>query len=315
VPPAGAAAAAAEILAGDQLRDLAHLGHKLYRMIFSDPRLSAQLDELRPGDRLDLTWYPWGGVAVPRIPLGLLYRVPPQEPVDPLEFLGLRFRLHYRVHPTPNRLPALPGWRGTNRLHALYWGEDELAAETARHRQELDRWAPPPHRLPDGADQLVDFLRDPPDDPPLALVYVFARLDPGSGTGPALRFGSKGSGGRRGPDVVRATDLGTRPLRSGPVVFMNVCDSGGSGLVGGNQLERDFLDRGARSYIGTEAKVPAGMAARFGTTFLRFLLDAGSWPDQTPVGEAMAQARIFLWEEFRSLAGLFYGHVNDSPFH
>jgi hypothetical protein len=254
---------------------------------------------------------------VPRLPLGLLYRaVPARAAVDPMEFLGLRFRLGYTAYPSHYGYPALGPWRQTTRLHALYWdSQGEIAAETARHRTELARWDATSALPPDSrADALAALLSNPADWSevvPVSLLYFYCLLDQADAADPGLRFGRFASGGQRNPDVLRFSDLGIRPMPSRPVVFMNVCDSAGSGLISGNRLEQLFFDRGCRAYIGTEAKVPAGLAARFATTVLSFLLDAGSWDQAAPVTEAVAQARVFLWEEFGSLAGLFYGHVND----
>jgi hypothetical protein len=308
---------AQDILASDELYDLAVHGHLLYCSVFADPQVRQEIEQLEPGDLLDLTWLPRDGVAVPRLPLGLLYREPPRRPIDPLNFLGLRLRLGYQAYPVKSDLPGLgPDWRKTTRVHALYWGDGPIGAETARHRAELDRWWDPT-ALPEGAraDELAAYLDAPhadPSRPPLSLLYFYTQLDSSAGADPALRFGPYSSRDRRSPDVVHFTQLGLSRLKSGPVVFMNVCDSSASGLLTGNPLETLFLERGARSYIGTEAKVPTGLAARFATTLLTFLLEAGTWGGPAPVREATAQARIFLWEEFRSLGGLFYGHANDS---
>ena len=74
-------------------------------------------------------------------------------------------------------------------------------------------------------------------------------------------------------------------------------------------LEDVFLKRGCRAFIGTEAKVPIGFAARFATTFFSFLYRENECP--VSAGEAFAQARKFLWDQYRILGGLLYSYVND----
>jgi hypothetical protein len=158
-----------------------------------------------------------------------------------------------------------------------------------------------------GREALIRFL-DRPDPSPVSLLYVYCQSGSGTGTGPLLRLGST----NRVEDQLTQPDLGTSPLADRPVAFLNACGTTMADPQYGNALAHLFLSRGCRSYIGTEARVPAGLAARFATTLFFFLFQ-GTWENPTPVTDAMAAARRFLWDRFGNLGGLFYSHINDEP--
>jgi hypothetical protein len=77
-----------------------------------------------------------------------------------------------------------------------------------------------------------------------------------------------------------------------------------------NELENSFFRRGCRAFIGTETKVPTVLASRFATVFFRLLFNT-SGPLAIPAGEALYQARLFLWHRFRNIGGLFYTYINE----
>jgi hypothetical protein len=110
--------------------------------------------------------------------------------------------------------------------------------------------------------------------------------------------------------VLRRPKMGSDPFVDEPIVFVNACGSSESDPILVNQLMDSFLDRGCRAYIGTEGRVPPGLAARFATTFFSFLYGTATRA-RAPVGESIAQARRFLWLRYRNLGGLFYNYVND----
>lgn len=302
------------VATSSELRELAFYGHNLYRDVFGDELGHLIAAGLSPGDMLKLTWCAGGASWVPRLPLALMYldEPEPDQPVDPGRFLGLRHRLGYTRITPKSTSRALGDWSRTTRAHLLYWGAgsgDELAEEAGRHRDELAGWPAGLRVLPDrdladrgtaDARSLARFLRSPEPDP-VSLLYLYCHYHD-----PVLRFGPA-----TGPaSELRPPDIGGGQLQDAPVVFVNACATSAAEPLLASRLMDQFFRRGCRAYIGTEAKVPAGLAARFATAFFSFLYgDAGR--TIAPVGEAITQARRFLWSEYRNIGGLFYTYVND----
>jgi hypothetical protein len=54
------------------------------------------------------------------------------------------------------------------------------------------------------------------------------------------------------------------------------------------------------------------MGARFAETFFHFFYGGAGGEGSAPIaaGEAVAQARMFLWNHYRNIGGLFYTYVN-----
>jgi hypothetical protein len=319
----GRAAAAdggwAAVSASRELGKLAYEGSLLHRAVFGDALAELIEAELRPGDQLRLTWRDGSGSWVPYLPLHLMYggaAPEPDEPTDPDRFFGLRYRLARLTRPVP-KSRALGHWSRTTRAHLLYWGSgpgDMVADEAARHRRELATWQPalmlPPSSLAPGAGapgarELGKFLRAP-EPAPVSLLYFYCHSRGGAATVPALRFGAA-----TGADSeLERFDMGSGHLPDAPLVFVNACDTSAAAPLLANQLRELFLSRGCRGYIGTETEVPAVLAARFATVFFSFLYGSQGRA-MAPVGEAVAQARRFLWTEYRSIGGLFYSYVGD----
>jgi hypothetical protein len=267
---------------------------------------------------LRLSWREILGGWIPQLPLALMYLDQPRRgAVDPGLFLGLRYRLGYhRSHPASTSR-ALGDWARTTRAHLIYWGggpSDPLAEEAARHRAELATWADGLRLLPDDAavadgtataQALARYLESP-EPAPVSMLYLYCHCLDGDKNSPVLRFGRS-----PGPaSDLRLLDIGGGAFPDAPVVFVNACSSDAAEPLFANQLMDEFFRRGCRAYIGTEAKVPAALAARFAIVFFSFLYgDAGR--GIAPVGEAMAQARRFLWTEYQNIGGLFYSYVND----
>jgi hypothetical protein len=301
----------AGVAGSQELYDLAFFGHELFTALFADQDLRRYLAELEPGDRVELTWLEETADRVPHLPWPLLYldEVNPGQPVDPMRFLGLRHRLGYnRRQSTGSR--ALGAWPHTTRAHLLYWGtdpDDDVAVEAVRHTAELKQWEPL-RLLPDGEPRIasVSAFLAAPSPSPVALIYFYCHCVAGSGEDPYLRFGPTNGPG----DVLRRPRMGSAPIGDKPIVFVNACGSSESDPLLVNQLMDGFLDRGCRAYIGTEGRVPPGLAARYATTFFSFLYRTPNRA-RAPVGEAVAQARRFLWLRYRNLGGLFYNFVND----
>lgn len=319
----GRAAAAdggwAAVAASRELGKLAYEGSLLYRAVFGDALSELIEAELRPGDQLRLTWRDGSGSWVPYLPLHLMYggaAPEPDEPTDPDRFFGLRYRLARLTRPVP-KSRALGHWSRTTRAHLLYWGGgpgDKVADEAARHRRELATWQParmlPPGSLESSAEtpdarELGRFLRAP-EPAPVSLLYFYCHSRGGAATAPALRFGAAAGA----DSELERFDMGSGHLPDAPLVFVNACDTSAAAPLLANQLRELFLSRGCRGYIGTETEVPAVLAARFATVFFSFLYGSQGRA-MAPVGEAVAQARRFLWTEYRSIGGLFYSYVGD----
>jgi hypothetical protein len=138
-----------EVARSAELRDLAFDGHALYESFFPpDSELRAWIDALPAGQLLDITWVPSSdqGGWIPHVPWGLMYldeAPPPGDPVDPMAFLGLRFRLGYQTHEVPLASKALGGLEEAYRANLLYWGDqqgDETGAEARWQKARLTNW-------------------------------------------------------------------------------------------------------------------------------------------------------------------------------
>jgi hypothetical protein len=306
-----------DIARGPELQRLAEEGNELYHHVFEDDYTRDLIEtRLRPGDMLKLTWRNGSAGWVPHLPLPLMYIDPPPDadrgrPVDPTQFLGLRFRLGYIARRASSPPRALGDWSRTTRAHLLYWGAgpgDPVADESLRHRIELSRWQPAlllpePGRL--DASALAAYLRAP-GPAPVSLLYFYCHCRDGAGTNPLLRFGTTTDK----DSVLRRSDIGSSRLADAPVVFVNACGTNVAEPLLANRLMELFFIRNCRAYIGSETEVPAALAARFATTFFSFLYGAAG-RGIAPVGEAIAQARRFLWTEYQNIGGLFYNYVND----
>ena len=298
---------------GRELWNLAYYGHQLYQAVFDEHLRSSCMDKLEPGDLVNVICYDgWGGRVVPHLPLPLMYtnEVISGVPVDPTRFLGLRHRIAYTRRPSDGSR-ALGSWKLTTRAHILYeaaQASDAVATESRRHAAELARWQTDDGRtrfLPGGAPltEVTQFLASP-GPTPVSLLYFYCHS--GDRAGPYLRLGPTNAD----TDIVRAMDMGTKPFEDRPLVFVNACGSSAADPGEFNPFMNLFLNRHCRAYIGTETRVPPCVAARFATAFFTALYGT-AWDVQAPVGEAVAQARRFLWRRYRNLGGLFYSYVND----
>ncbi len=129
-----------KILGSVELRKLAYDGYFLYRTFFPDgSELRNWLDSLAPGWRIYISWRnSW----MSHTPWGLLYMQPvvDGEPVDPMNFWALRFRVDYIEHGLKPRSPALGNFDRTRRVYSFYWGADaELASEAKWQQEELEK--------------------------------------------------------------------------------------------------------------------------------------------------------------------------------
>jgi hypothetical protein len=298
----------------EKLRKLAYDGYDLYETVFPrDTKLRAWIDSLLPGWKLKLIWTE-AAKEWAHIPWGLMYcsdSPPPGEPVDALKFLGLRFRVSYKARKVDAGPRGLGSLTDSYAAHLHYWGEtpNELRMESDWQRSTLRRWnnqiVVPDFESSNFKDDLCQLLRDP-TPPPMRLLYFFCRTGMDVDNRPALRFNSSSSL----EDTLTQEDLGTQAFADRPLIFANACATSASDPYSINELERAFFRRMCRAYIGTEVKIPIRLASRFGWLFLKFFFRDVD-PAPLSAGEAISQARLFLWTRYRNVGGLFYCVINQ----
>lgn len=319
-PPSAQSLAAWEAVStSDELYTLALEGRTLYDAFFpTGSQLRGWIDLMQPHDRLDVALHELAGAAyVPHVPWGLMYRMDPPEPgepVDPLGFLGLCLRIGYNGHDVSVASKALGRLENVHRAFFLYWGDQAKDPTAIEARRQRDRWAAVPNHVvvPGSADggqpkkRLMKLLRDPGAEP-IRLLYLYCQCKAEQGNDPELRFANNTQ-----PDnVVRRSDLGVKELAEQPLVFANACTTSAADPFMSNELEAGFFRRKARAYLGTESKVPIALASRYATIFFYYFDRRASPPSPMAAGEAAYQAKQFLWRHYRNLGGLFYTYVNQ----
>jgi hypothetical protein len=300
-----------QVRQSERLRDLAAEGYVLYQRLFpAGSDLRKWLDGLTPGHLLDIRWTQKDRAGVSSIPWSLVYMADPDDPIDPLRFMGLRFRLSYWAHPMSPTSQALGDPATTYRAHLLYWGSGETDAASAEARWQRDLWAglaPQVVAAPVSTAPKSVLLRviRAPEPVPMTVLYLFCHCDVGEGNEVVLRFG----GTKHREDIIRQTELPNKPFEKGPLVFANACTTAASDPTIANELETRFFERGCRAFIGTETKVPIRFASRFAAIFFHFFYRRAS---ETPMaaGEAVAQTRLFLWTHYKNIGGIFYSYIN-----
>jgi serine/threonine protein kinase len=295
-----------------ELFDFAYEGRQLYDTVFPPGKdLRSWLDKAPPGLRINVIWRPTTGAEWIHVPWGLMYTddVKPGVPVNPTAFWGLRYRLGYSAYPPGAPSKALGTLQSAWSANFLYSGEDSGDAAANEGKWQKNSWSAwqnqfivPTGTKPDRRGEIMNEL-SMPTKVPTSVVYIFCQCSVGSGNMPVLQFGPEG-------ELVRHTELGTSEFGGHPLVFANACVTGASDPLIVNELEKSFFQRKCRAYIGTEARVPISMASRFASVFFHFfyrLIDSKPMPS----GEAIAQARLFLWSHYKNIGGLLYTLVNQ----
>lgn len=299
-----------------EFRNFAWHGRQLFQAFFPrDTNLAKWMAAVSPGARLNMSLTPQAGaVFIPHVPWGLMYvaDLPPEgQPVDPMGFLGMRCRIAYTSHAARPASRSLGALDATHRAHFLYWGDSAADVTGQEARWQRNQWSAwqnqvfVPTTVQNAKAELLKLMNDP-QPPPTSVLYLFCQCNLGAGNDPTLRFGSTNDA----KNVVRQTEFGTSPLADRPLVFANACTTIAADPFMANALEEVFFDRGCRAYIGTETKVPIVFGSRFAEIFFRFfyrLVDAAPMA----AGEALTQARLFLWTHYLNIGGLFYGAVNQ----
>jgi len=299
-------------------RALAMDGYALFDRCFPQgTKIRALLTKLLPGSRLDFHWSAQSGPGfVSHVPWALMYMEPvdvtSKLPADPEKFLGLRFRIGTRSWNVNNGSVALGGSSSTHSLHLMYWGSkagDDVAVESQWQAGEYRKWKQskllPDPELPDLKNQIV-LAFDSPGPSPVSVLYFYCHCSVGDGAQPCLRFGATS----KLEDVVGRNDLSQRSIPDGPLLFANACTTAQSDPHMTSELEQSFFQRGVRAFIGTETKVPIALASKFAWLYFQFFYRKID-PDPMAAGEALTQARMFLWTQYKNVGGLFYSMANQ----
>jgi hypothetical protein len=306
-----------KIAKSTELYEMAYYGYQLYQTLFPHNSLVRKaLDSLTPGWRLNISWFAQTDSAwLPNVPWGFLYREPPVsgKAIDPLNFWGLRFRLNYLAYQIENlQAPTFGSLSETVKGYGMYWGkqESEIADEVTWQQKQWAQWANQ-RFVPDNSinrthkEQVLDLLNTPSQNP-MPVLYLFCQCDVDDGSKPVLRFGNT----KDPADNIKHTELSQDRFKDQSLVFVNACTSVGSDPYIANQLEQSFFTRGCRAYLGTEIKVPIRLASRFASIFYHLFYREVD-PCPMAAGEAVYQARRFLWREYKNIGGLFYTYVNQ----
>jgi len=235
-----------------------------------------------------------------------------RQPADPEKFLGLRFRVGARSWAVNNGSVVLGGLDSVHFVNLLYWGNkqgDEVAVEAEWQVEEYKRLKQsqllPDRNKPDFKSQIMEALASP-EPSPVGVLYFYCHCSVGDGAKPRLRFGNTS----KSEDTLGAADLPQGPLADAPLVFANACTTAQADPHMTSELEDSFFQRGIRAFIGTETKVPIKLASKFAWLYFRFLYRI---VDKEPMaaGEALTQARMFLWTQYKNVGGLFYSMTNQ----
>jgi hypothetical protein len=299
-----------------RLWELAKSSYLLYNAVF--PRrswLRETLDALKPGTMIDITWLNDYDGHVANVPWGLLYCEEPRNgaPIDATKFWALRFRVDYQSYIISGRKsPALGSPNYSKVGHAYYWvgphGDRTLAeANWQRERLEtLPSHVSMPTDKQNPKQQLIKWLAEPwPPPMPVLYMYCRAKVDDNS----QLEFGHNIL--ERANVTIQVLELPGDPFKDVRFVFCNACESGqkqpGQAI---NLLESHFFDRGCSAFLGTVHETPIGLASRFAVTFFHFFYGRVDGRIIS-AGEAVVQARRFLWLKYRNIGGLFFNYVNE----
>jgi len=304
-----------EVEISDELRQLAYYGYELYEGFFpKDSELRNLLNSLKPGSIIEFIWLPSSASEwLSHVPWGLMFQQPlpdSGEPINPLNFIGLRYRIEYKSHDPKGKLEALGFLHQTNRIHYLYWGEtaEEIVPEVKWQRNILSSTWQNQEFVPnpDSTNPKIDILKSlkAPTPTPANLLYLYCFCDIGQGNTPVLRFGDNNAN----CNVVLPTDISQELLQDRPIVFANACTTLASSPDMANDLEKLFFKRGCGAYLGTEGKVPIKLASCFAMIFFHFFYRTVH-PDRVVAGEAVIQTKLFLWQHYKNIGGFFYSYV------
>lgn len=300
------------IAASNEALDLAFYGYALYNTFFPEGTpLRTALDTMPAGSRISIDWPVEAGNA--SVPWNLMYTDPPPTsgPIDAERFFGLRFRFSWSKWRRAPASQVLGKATEAERLHLLYWKDDEIGTEADHQRAQAGTY--PTHRVvPENADpdtnparqQAIDELAAPTA---AAILHFYCHCAHDTAAKETkLIFGPIQ---QQADFKLSGRDFGAGRFTGEPLVFVNACESAGADAYEVNQLEQMFFRRGCRAFMGTEIRVPIALAARFAHIFFALFetpLDDG----RLFAGEAAAHARRYLWLNYRNIGGLFYSYIH-----
>jgi len=303
------------VAASNEALELANAGYLLYQTCFPDGTLLRGIvDNLPPGSLINVDWALRAGNA--SMPWHLMYTQDPTLApfIEGENFLGLRFRVSWSKWRRAPASTELGPFDTTERLHVLYWNDaagDAIHDEAEHQRRVVG--ALQNHRVvPLTADTAakIDQAKAEFTTPTSASIlhfYCHCVHPPGGGDS-KLVFGPTASANPADFEIA-GMSFGNARFSGEPFVFVNACDSASADVYEVNEIEQMFFRRGARAFMGTEVKVPVGLAARYAHVFFRLLEepldDAGLF-----TGEAAALARRYLWLNYRNIGGLFYSYIH-----
>jgi hypothetical protein len=295
-----------EVSISPEFKEFAIAGHRLYKDFFPlESKIAEIIDSLRLGARIDIIWLQQpSSDNPPHVPWKLMFQpsISNGDSIDPLGFMGLRYRISYTTMNYSDSL-ALGDLSG---IHCLSW-EKKLLEETKWHRSLLSN---PPNQICipnlDGTksqkDQLLEILMTSDS---VNVLYFYCRCNARSGSDVILQFGDTNTNN----DTIKPSEFDRDgKLKGKPFIFANACSTFVADPSNINDLQLIFSELGSRGYLGTESRVPEVFASRFAMIFFHFFyrkLD----PSPMAVGEALAQTQNFIWTRYKNIGGLFYTYV------
>ena len=311
-----------EVQTSKKFRLVAYYGREVYDSLFPPKsKTRRSLDELEPGDYLKIRWLS-GLEWRAHIPWGLMYQfdIPREgEPIDPLGFFGLRYRIEHRAYAINPDDPAIEESLGnikeTHRIHYLYWGKESTYRQEAERLQKILslKW-PNQHFVPDIInsdivketslkEKLIESLNFPEPNP-VNLLYFYCRF-----TGDTLQFGDRID---LLENVIRLHELKKDEFSVKPLIFVNACKTIATKKKQiTNQLVKYFFRRKCAAYLGTEIDIPPKFACCFAIIFFHFFYET----PYLSAGEAISKTKLFLWQHYKNIGGLFYTYKGPYGLH
>jgi hypothetical protein len=292
-----------------ELRMLAIYGNNLYESLFPTNGREPWhqwFNDLSRGHQIEITWWDRANNWMPQFPWGLLYQcaIPRKgEPVDPMGFWAMRYRLAY----WPNEsLRVNRDLNPNGRTHCYYWGNDGSTAQESIWQRA--QWANRvnlrivPSSISGGvpSDEFKAVWSTPNSS---HVIYLFCRWAKPDALSPQFLFTDSAGA------EISLNDLEPFNLRHGPMVFANACETATGDAYRSNELARRLFNKGCFAYVGTESEVPPSFAARFAHVYLSLFYRQLHEGLPVAAGEAMAQTRRFFWTRYANIGGLLYTYL------